>query len=121
MSTETRTRWTGWLQITALVFACVTGAFSVGAIIFKGGWLVRTVEIHDVTLIRHDSRLAKIESDGSPKIASHEKLDDERDARNRERIAAVESAVKEVTKMAESIGRMSQKIDDLKEQLQKRP
>lgn len=109
------------MQITALVFACITGAFSVSAILVKGGVVLHTQQAQGETLTDHSRRITKIESDGSPKIAMHEKLDDERDARNRERIAAVEGAVKEVTKMAESIGRMSQKIDDLKEQLQKRP
>ncbi len=58
-------------------------------------------------------RLTNIEAHGSPPVAEHIKLDDEREARTKERIQRVEEAVAAFRTMQVDVAKMSVKLDDL--------
>lgn len=100
------------LEVTAIVFSVITGASSTGIILWRGGAMAHMIATHEV-------RLSAIESRGSPTMSEHIKLDDEREKRTRERLEKLEEIFKIALDLRTDIGRISQKVDDLKERYQK--
>lgn len=100
------------LEIVVLVAAAVTGLVNTGMIFYRGGELMKTVAVHD-------DRLRRIEDRGSSLASEHVKVDDEREARSRERIARLEEFFALALAMRSDMARMSQKLDDLNEQIKR--
>lgn len=102
------------LEVSAIVFSVVTGACTTATLVWKGGAMAHAVETHE-------ERLNKIELRGSPPISEHIKLDDERAANVKQRLEKLEAIFEAAMKMQGEVGRISQKIDDLKEQIARKP
>lgn len=106
------------LEVAALVFSVVTGASSVGILLWKGGELAHTV-------VTHEQRITLIEGRGSPTLKEHVTVDDEREKRTVQRIERLESVfttyLETSSKIQSDLARISQKVDDIKEQLLRKP
>jgi hypothetical protein len=96
-----------WLQVAATSLSMVIGFISIGLVVFKGGALVHEVQ-------NHENRILTIEARGSPPIAEHIKLDDERNSNVKERLSRVESAVIVISTLQVEIGRIEEKLDAMK-------
>lgn len=102
------------LEVTAIVFSVVTGASSLGILVWKGGEMS-----HMVTT--HETRIVAIESKGSPTMGEHVKVDEEREKNMKDRMDRLEDIYKVALDMRSEMSRLTQKVDDLKEQLNKKP
>lgn len=98
------------LEVSAIVLSVLVGTINLATIVWKGGAMAHAVETHE-------ERLNKIEQRGSPPISEHIKLDDERAANVRQRLEKLEAIFEAAMKMQGEVARISQKIDDLKEQI----
>ena len=101
------------LEVMAIMFSVITGGASVGILVWKGGAMAHMIDTHE-------ERLKSIEMRGSPTMDTHVKLDDEREKRTKERLEQLEKIYAVALDMRSDLSRLTQKVDDLKEQLLKK-
>lgn len=102
------------IEHISTLIGILTGSISIGLVILKGGGLVQKVDAHE-------TRLSSIEARGSPPIAEHIKLDDEREARTRADIKDIKDAAMKMIELSAKVDVLSVKLDNLQDQLKRKP
>lgn len=112
-----RRREKGMLMAAFNLLSNISGLLAIGLVVFNGGALVERVD-------NHEKRISHIEASGSPPIAEHIKLDDEREARTRADIVEIKTAAKQAASVKDEVSAVrgelavvNVKMDALKEQL----
>ena len=111
MASNGKTGFSRFLELSALVFATLTGAGGVGLYVFKVGAVVDQVN-------NLDRRVAHIEASGSPPYSSFMKLEDERQAGIKDRLAKVEESVKAFNEMRVELAAVRVRLEDVNVRLE---